>query len=31
MSNLDDGDEESLLVFFVHCPADGANGPAQHV
>ena len=30
-SHLDDCDQEPLLVLLVHRPADGADGPAQHV
>lgn len=31
VSDLDDSDEEPLLIFLMHRPADGADGPAQHV
>lgn len=30
-SHLDDCDQEPLLVLLVHRPADGADGPAEHV
>ncbi len=29
--HLNDGDEESLLILFMHGPTDGADGPAQRV